>query len=135
LIDYLVNRCRSYIYSTSIAPPIVAASLASVAYMPQLSQRRTRLQNVAQRVRVTLQQQGWQVPDGITPIVPVIVGNADNAVNLSDGLSGSGCYVPAIRPPTVPAGAARLRISLSSAHSDEQIASLLDAMALHAQTR
>ena len=125
LIDFLVNRCRTYIYSTAIAPPVVAASLAAVELMPELSQRRARVHGLSRRVRCALQCQGWRVPDGRTPIVPVIVGSSQRALALSQRLSLEGLFVPAIRPPTVPAESARLRISLSSAHTDQQVDKLL----------
>lgn len=128
LIDYLVNRCRTYIYSTGIAPPLVAATLAAIELMPELSERRERLQAISRRVRLALAEQGWRVPRGETPIVPVIVGSSERAVALSRQLLRAGLFVPAIRPPTVAADAARLRISLSAAHSDDQIERLLSAL-------
>lgn len=127
LVDFLVNKCRSYIYSTSIAPPVVAATLAAVEIIPQLKDRRARLHSLSQHVRESLQSQSWHVPNGSTPIVPVIVGNAEKALTLSNQLAAHGCYVPAIRPPTVPAGGARLRITLSASHTDAQIETLLHA--------
>jgi 8-amino-7-oxononanoate synthase len=127
LTDFLVQRCRSYIYSTAIAPPVVAATRAAIGLMPALSVERERLRALGQHVRSTLQDRGWQVPDGRTPIIPVIVGTAERALELSDQLAAEGCYVPAIRPPTVPPGSARLRLSLSAAHTDEQIQQLLAA--------
>lgn len=132
LVDFLVQRCRSYIYSTAIAPPVVAATRAAVALMPSLSPQRERLRTLGQHVRSSLQSGGWQVPDGRTPIIPVIVGTSERALELSAHLAESGCYVPAIRPPTVPPGGARLRVSLSAAHSDQQIEQLLAAFAKRA---
>ncbi|MGN6134011.1 MAG: 8-amino-7-oxononanoate synthase [Aureliella sp.] len=128
LIDFLVNRCRSYIYSTAIAPPTVAATLAAVALMPHLVERRERLTALSQRVRAALSEQGWQIPSGSSPIVPVIVGSSQQVLTLSLELRACGLFVPAIRPPTVPPGAARLRITLSSAHSDHHIERLLTTL-------
>ena len=124
LIDFLVNKCRSYIFSTAIAPPIVAATAASVRLMPQLGDRREKLHALSGQLRSELQASGWQVSSDDSPIVPVIVGDNATAVELSHRLLAAGFYAPAIRPPTVPAGSARLRISLCALHSHDQIGEL-----------
>lgn len=128
LIEFLVNCCRSYIYSTAIAPCVVAAASESVKQMPKLADRRQRLASSGQRVRSQLQQQGWDIGHGASSIIPVVVGSSHSVLQLSDALFEAGCFVPAIRPPTVPINTARLRISLSSQHTDEQIARLIEAM-------
>lgn len=120
-IEYLVNKCRSYIFSTAIAPPIVAATAASVALIPQLNERREQLRRLSVKLRLQLHSQGWQTGVGDSPIVPVIIGENAATMELSQRLQEAGYYVPAIRPPTVPPGTARLRISLCAAHSIEQI--------------
>lgn len=129
LIDFLVNRCRSYIYSTAISPTVVAATLASIELMPSLTEQRLRLHTIGQHIRSELKQQGWLVPDGSSPIVPIIVGTSERALAISRELLDAGLFVPAIRPPTVPEGGARLRISLSSSHSDQQLSELCRALA------
>ncbi len=123
-IDYLVNKCRSYIFSTAIAPPVVAATTAAVSIIPQLSERRAKLRMLSTELRGQLRSQGWQVAEGDSPIVPVIVGENATALALSQQLLEAGCYVPAIRPPTVPPGTARLRISLCALHSLDQVRTL-----------
>ncbi len=128
MIDYLVNRCRSYIYSTAISPNVVAATLASIEMIPTLDHRRNRLFASSRLIRESLSQRGWKVTQDDSPIVPVIVGSAEASIALSDRLLQAGCYVPAIRPPTVPRDSARLRISLSATHSDDQLAHLLQAL-------
>ena len=125
LIDFLVNRCRSYIFSTAIAPPTVAATAASVKLIPQLEDRRERLHELSFNLRTQLQASGWPVPSGDSPIIPLIVGDNAAAVELSRKLMSAGFYAPAIRPPTVPVGSARLRISLSALHSSAQISELV----------
>ncbi len=82
-IDFLVNRCRSYIFSTAIAPPTVAATAASIKLIPQLDERRSTLRRLSSNLRTQLQALGWQVPAGDSPIVPVIVGDNATAVQLS----------------------------------------------------
>lgn len=126
LIDFLVNKCRSYIFSTAIAPPVVAATAASVRLMPLLGDRREKLRALSTQLRTQLQASGWQVPSDDSPIVPVIVGDNATAVELSRKLLAAGFYAPAIRPPTVPTGSARLRISLCALHSHDQIGELVN---------
>ena len=128
LVDFLVNKCRSYIFSTAIAPPVVAATSAAIALMPELGDRREKLRQLSLTLRARLQSQGWQVPDGDSPIVPVIVGENAAAVALSQRLMAAGLLVPAIRPPTVPAGSARLRVSLCAMHSLDQLEMLIGAI-------
>lgn len=120
-IEYLVNKCRSYIFSTAIAPPVVAATAASVALMPQLNERREQLRKLSVKLRLQLHSQGWQTAVGDSPIVPVIIGENAATMELSQRLQKAGYCVPAIRPPTIPPGTARLRISLCACHSIEQI--------------
>ncbi len=128
LVDYLVNRCRSYIFSTAIAPPVVAATAASIGLMPELTTRRQQLlamsRQLRERLQTELQTAGWRVPAGDSPIIPVIVGDNARTVQLSQRLLECGLFVPAIRPPTVPPGTARLRISLSALHRPEHIEQL-----------
>ncbi|MGN6506259.1 MAG: aminotransferase class I/II-fold pyridoxal phosphate-dependent enzyme [Tepidisphaeraceae bacterium] len=122
------NFGRAYIYSTAVPP--LAAQLAHEAVRicidePHLRER--ALQH-AQHVRQALAAQGWHVPAGESPIVPVIVGEAPRALQLADRLRDEGLLVAAVRPPTVPPATSRLRITLSAAHSDAHVARLLDAM-------
>lgn len=130
LIHFLVNKCRSYIFSTAIAPPVVAATAASVSLIPELSDRRDKLKALSIELRKQLSNRGWHVPAGDSSIVPIIVGDNAKALALSQQLIESGYYVPAIRPPTVPTGTARLRISLSAMHSQEQVQGLVDQLPL-----
>jgi len=127
MIDYLIHRCRSYVYSTAISPTVVAATLAAVQLIPQLADRRMRLEDLCRRVRIDLRAQGWKIASDGTPIIPIVVGSSERALELQAKLAEMGLWVPAIRPPTVPAGAARLRISLSSLHCDQQIDHLVQA--------
>ncbi len=128
LINYLVNRCRTYIFSTAIAPPVVAATAASVSLVPELGARRAALGRLSVELRSQLRANGWNVPTGDSPIVPVIVGDNHRALELSQHLLAAGFYVPAIRPPTVPPGTARLRISLCALHTSEQIQALVESL-------
>jgi|688.fasta_scaffold00078_58 8-amino-7-oxononanoate synthase len=131
-IEYLVNSCRSYLFST--APPVaaMAAALAAVELLPSLGAIRTQLLEQASALRTRLSDMGWTVPSGRSPIIPLVIGEASDAIALSRRLSQQGIYVPAIRPPTVPNGTSRLRISLSATHSTQDIDRLCCALGLAA---
>ncbi|HEV3343014.1 MAG TPA: 8-amino-7-oxononanoate synthase [Pirellulales bacterium] len=128
LIDWLVNRARTYIFSTALAPCLAAAACAAVDLVEREPQRRETLSRRAGRVRGRLAAQGWNIGPSASHIVPLVVGEAGRALDLSARLSERGLLVPAIRPPSVPAGASRLRISLCYGHNDTMIGMLLDAL-------
>lgn len=127
-IEYLVSNCRSYLFSTAPPAAVMAAALAGVKLLPSHLAERTQLLEHARLLRARLSEIGWNVPDGRSPIIPVLVGDASAAIALSRRLSQQGIYVPAIRPPTVPAGTSRLRISLSAQHSVQDIDRLCGAL-------
>ncbi len=127
LIDYLRNRARSFIFSTAPVPATVAAARAALRFVREEPERHTRLREISQRMRQSLRELGFQVPSGDTPIVPVIVGEASRALRLAEGLEERGVWVPAIRPPTVPEGTARLRVSLNASHTDADLERALAA--------
>ncbi len=120
-IDWLVNRARPYIFSTALAPPIAAAARAAVAIVQTEPERRNRVLALAERLRRELQAFGGNVGASCCQIVPLIVGGAHEAVALSRRLEEAGFLVPAIRPPSVPEGSARLRISITAGHSESDI--------------
>lgn len=128
VVDYLINRCRSLIFSTALAPSAVQSALDAIKIIRNDSSRREHLQRLSRRVREHVDAPTRAVQRTWTPIVPVVIGDDSQAVALSQELSERGFYVPAIRPPTVPAGTARLRISLSAAHTKPMVQSLLDAL-------
>jgi 8-amino-7-oxononanoate synthase len=120
MIDLLVNRARSYIFTTAISPADAAAALAAVGIVGSDEGRRLqqRLRTHIERIR----------PGHPTPIIPVLLGDERAAVHASRRLLDDGLLVPAIRPPSVPPGTSRLRIALSAIHTDEQIDSLVVAL-------
>ena len=128
MIDYLINRSRSLIFSTSLAPPAVAAAIHGIDRIVEEPQRRERVQSLSVRVRTALGIETSSRLESTVPIIPVVVGRDDRAVALSKQLWECGLYVPAIRPPTVAEGSARLRISLSAAHDDVMIDRLIETM-------
>lgn len=129
LIEFLIQRARTYIYTTAPPPPLAAAARAALRLAREEEWRRERLARLIARFRSGAGELGLPLMDSDTPIQPVIVGDADRAMALSRDLLDEGFVVTAIRPPTVPAGTSRLRITLSAAHSEEDIDGLLDAMA------
>ncbi|HEU0118857.1 MAG TPA: 8-amino-7-oxononanoate synthase [Alphaproteobacteria bacterium] len=132
LRDYLVQRCGGLIYSTALPPAVLGSMEAALELLPQLEKERAYLQAQSQRVRDALQEQGWDCGLSTTQIIPVILGDEQAANTLSDTLRHAGILAPAIRPPTVPRGTSRLRLSLSAAHSVSDIDKLISMMATEA---
>ena len=129
LIETLVQFARPYIYTTSQPPALACATLKSLELLRSEHWRRDHLNALIQRFREGAQAIGLQLMDSATPIQPILVGDSGRALQLSQLLRERGLLVTAIRPPTVPAGSARLRVTLSAAHSAEQLELLLEALA------
>lgn len=140
IIAWLVQRARSYIYTTAM-PAVQAHTLrASLALIesPEGDVRRAHLRSLLAQWRAGVQpllaqRPDWSLPDSYTAIQPLVVGGNETALRLSAVLEAQGLWVPAIRPPTVPVGTARLRITFSAAHSMADVAQLLHALADVAQ--
>ncbi|MBI2779736.1 MAG: 8-amino-7-oxononanoate synthase [Gammaproteobacteria bacterium] len=129
LIETLIQRARTYIYTTALPPAIAQATRASLRLVQEEDWRRTHLHTLIARFRDGAKRLGLALPPSATPIQPLIIGDAGRAVALSDALMQRGILIGAIRPPTVPQGSARLRITLCAAHSEAQVDRLLDALA------
>lgn len=129
VIDYLMQNARTYIYTTAMPPALAAASIAALGLIEQSDDRRSHLHSLIEQLRARLQCKRWKLASSDTPIQPLIIGSNDAAVKASEHLLEQGMLVPAIRPPTVPTNTARLRISLSAAHTTEDVNRL--ATALH----
>jgi 8-amino-7-oxononanoate synthase len=128
LIETLIQQARTYIYTTATPPALAEATRASLRLVRQESWRREKLQTLIARFRNGAAQLGLQLMDSATPIQPLLIGATDMALQLSERLRACGILVPAMRPPTVPEGAARLRITFSAAHDEVHIDRLLDAL-------
>ncbi|MDP2248143.1 MAG: 8-amino-7-oxononanoate synthase [Nitrosomonadales bacterium] len=128
LIDYLVQHARTYIYTTATPPAFAKAANAAIEVIKKDAPRRTHLHSLIQHLKSNLKLSRWQLMPSDTAIQPVLVGSNEDAVKLSEYLLTQGILVPAIRPPTVPQGTARLRISLSAAHSTVDIDHMIKAM-------
>ncbi len=128
LIEALVQFARPYIYTTSQPPALACATLKSLELLRRETWRREHLAALIRQFREGAQQLGLQLMDSPTPIQPIVIGDSAQALRLSRLLRERGLLVTAIRPPTVPAGSARLRVTLSAAHSEAQVQLLLNAL-------
>ncbi|MDU8630799.1 8-amino-7-oxononanoate synthase [Pseudomonas syringae group sp. 243L2] len=128
LIETLIQFARPYIYTTSQPPALACATLKSLQLLRTEHWRREHLASLIQQFRQGAEQIGLQLMDSFTPIQPILIGNAGRALRLSQLLRERGLLVTAIRPPTVPAGSARLRVTLSAAHSKADVQLLLEAL-------
>ena len=126
--EALVNFARAYLYSTNVPAAVAAAADAAISVMEHEPQRQQRVREIARRVRSELGQLGLHIPPGDSPIIPMITGSETAALEAGEALMAEGMLVLAIRPPTVPRGTSRLRVTLSSEHTDEEIAQLICAI-------
>ena len=127
LIDWVINAARTFVYTTALPPAAVAAAQAAIAVMSAEPERRDRLWSHATWLRERLTEAGFRLGPSRSPILPVLAGDAGAAVRLSDALLARGVLAPAIRPPTVPDGTARLRVTPMATHTAEDLAEALDA--------
>lgn len=134
VIETILQTARSYIYTTAAPAALAAGLLASLELIKEGSARRAHLQALTARLRHGLTRLPWRLLPSTTPIQPLIVGDNVAAIALSDALWARGLWVPAIRPPTVPRGSARLRISMSAAHTLADVDALIAALLAEAQT-
>ena len=128
LIEYLIQLARTYIYTTALPPAVAEATRASLALVREESWRRDKLRGLIERFRLGARQQGLNLMDSQTPIQPILVGGNHEVLHASQCLLEAGFFVAAIRPPTVPPGTARLRVTLSAAHDEFQVDSLLEIL-------
>jgi 8-amino-7-oxononanoate synthase len=131
LIELLINRARPYIFSTALPPPAAAAARCALGIVAEEPERRRRLSQLGELLRGQLRSASF-AGSGSCQIVPVVVGKSRAAMRLSAQLQEHGFLVPAIRPPSVPEGTARLRISLTAGHSEEDIIRLVSALQVSA---
>ncbi len=129
LIETLIQFARPYIYTTSQPPAVACATLKSLELLRGERWRREHLERLIAQFRDGAARIGLQLMDSPTPIQPILIGDSARALRVSSLLRERGLLVGTIRPPTVPAGSARLRVTLSAAHSEAQVDRLLDALA------
>jgi 8-amino-7-oxononanoate synthase len=130
VIEFLVQRARPYIYTTAAAPALAHALLATIDIIggEEGHARRAQLHSLVQQLKETLALKRWNLFDSQTAIQPIIIGTNDDALRAAAALNEQGLWVPAIRPPTVPANTARLRVTLSASHTNEDVARLASAI-------
>ncbi|MCK9606485.1 MAG: 8-amino-7-oxononanoate synthase [Methylomonas sp.] len=128
LIEILIQKARSYVFTTALPAAIAEATRVSLRLMQTETWRRDKLRFLVARFRAGALQQGLQLMDSFTAIQPVLVGDSQLAVSISQSLLRQGFWVSAIRPPTVPAGTARLRVTFSAEHETQHVDALLDAL-------
>jgi 8-amino-7-oxononanoate synthase len=126
LRDFLVNRCRSFIFTTSLPPAVMAMAIAAIEIVRQDPQRRQMLRSNCELLRIGLEQLGFTLGKSHSHILPLIVGDATQCIKMSDSLLQQGVFAQGIRPPTVPPGTSRLRITLMATHTREQIDQALE---------
>ncbi len=129
LIEGLIQFARTYIYTTAIPPAVAAATRTALQLLQQENWRQQHLQHLIKRFRVGAESVSLPLMDSESAIQPIMVGSSETAVQLSASLRQRGILVSAIRPPTVPADTARLRVTLTAAHSEADVDRLLDALA------
>lgn len=129
LCDHLRNCARSFVFDTALPAPVVAATLAALDVIAAEPERGTRACALARRLAAGLRDLGYQANEPQAAIVPVLIGDSERAVRLAARLYDLGVIAPAVRPPTVPAGTARLRLCTTATHSDEHIERALRAFA------
>lgn len=128
VIDTLINHARSYVYTTAAPPALAYALSESLRLISQGDELRAHLQKMIAQLRSGLTDLPWRLMPSGTAIQPLLVGENQQALQLSEGLRARGVWVAAIRPPTVPQGTARLRITLSAAHSEADVTQLIEAL-------
>jgi 8-amino-7-oxononanoate synthase len=129
LIQHLAETARPYIFTTALPAAQAAATRVAVKQARRDHWRREKLQGLIDRFRTAAQRKGLQLMASESPIQPVLCGSDSTAMALSTALESAGYLIPAIRPPTVPDGKARLRVTLSALHSPQDVDALVEAMA------
>jgi glycine C-acetyltransferase/8-amino-7-oxononanoate synthase len=122
LVELLINRARTFIFTTGLPPAAVGAAAAAIAIVRREPERRRRLEKNAKRVRQAIAESGIEMPLLESPILPVVLGEESRTMSACESLLARGVFAQGIRPPTVPEGTSRLRITVMATHTDEQIA-------------
>jgi len=128
LIEWLIQRARTYCYTTALPPAVAEATRASLRLVNEEPWRREKLRSLVARFRSGVAQLGLAVTDSITPIQPILIGDNARAMRASEALMDMGLWVSAIRPPSVPMGRARLRVTFSANHEESHVDRLLDGL-------
>ncbi len=128
VVDYLINRCRSFIYSTALPPGVLAANKVAIDVVEKENKLRDKLKELGSYLKPKLSKLGLKVTGDVNHIMGLIIGNVKDTLALCDFLMKNGIYIPAIRPPSVPINTSRLRISLCALHTKEHLDFLVDTL-------
>jgi 8-amino-7-oxononanoate synthase len=128
LVELLVSRARTFIFTTALPPAACGAALAALEIVRAEPERRARVHALAARAKAALARLGFELPRVVAPILPVLLGSEARAVAASRALRERGYFVRAIRPPTVPRGTSRLRVALTAGHTEAQVDGFLGAL-------
>ncbi len=134
IVDWLINRARTFIFSTALPPPVVAAAAAALKLVESRPEQVDRLQSNARVLRRALETEGLDLGPSQTQIVPVVVGDAAATVDLCEAALERGVYAQAIRPPTVPEGGSRLRLTAMATHRPAELRKAARAIAAAARS-
>ncbi len=126
--DFMINCCSGLIYSTALPPSVIGAIDAALELIPEMDHERAIVKKNAADLRAELHDMGWQTGQSSTQIIPLIIGKASDALAVSSRLEENGILITAIRPPSVPEGESRVRISLSALHTRSHIDQLVDVL-------
>lgn len=127
LIQYLINTCKPFIFTTAPPPSAAAAATAALAVIQNDAARRIRLWTNRDQLYTGLRRIGFRLTETVSPILPILVGEADKALVFAEHLLTQGVYAPAIRPPTVPDATSRIRVTVTSEHTSQQLDAALGA--------
>jgi glycine C-acetyltransferase/8-amino-7-oxononanoate synthase len=130
MIQYLINTARPFIFTTASPPSSAAAASAALAVIRREPERRSRLWANRHRLFTGLQQRGFRLTETVSPILPILIGSAEQALAFAQRLLANGVYAPAIRPPTVPDKTSRIRVTVTSEHTNDHIDEALRAFEL-----
>ena len=125
---YLVNRCAGFIYSTAPCPASIAAARCAWELVPSLNTEREIIDQHVNSIRAAAETHGWNLASSSSQILPLIVGDAKKVVDIGEQMQAAGVRVSAIRPPTVPVGTSRIRLAISSLHSQDDVQKLIDVL-------
>ena len=128
LKDYLINCARGFIFSTALPPAVIATNAQSIELIQGLNEERNKLSKNIETIRTFLKKENFQTIESSSPIIPVITGSEQDTLGLSSYLMEQGIFAVAIRPPTVPENTCRIRLTVSSAHTDIDISTLLKTL-------
>lgn len=126
--NYLLNNARSFIFQTGLSPSAIEAGREGISIIQNEPERREQLLNNAKYLRLKLGESGFVVNEGETPIISLLIGDSREAVQFAEKLMDEGVFIPAIRPPTVPKGSSRLRITVMATHTMEQLNTVINKM-------